>query len=411
MNQEIKMEISTTEAPKKQKYLKDRGLIILIAYLSAFVPLTTDLYLPSLPSMTKSLNSTTALINLTIILFFVFYAIGTLFWGPLSDKYGRKRVLLAGLAIYTLASICCAILSDNVYKLILFRIIQAIGAGAVIAVGTAIIKDVYTGRKRASVLAVVQSMIMIAPIVAPVIGAFVLKFTSWRGVFWVLSIAGLIGIIGGIAFEETINLRNTGSIFESMAHLAVVARNPGFSSLLVTFQLYSIPFMSYITASSYIYVKGFGLSEQVYSYFFSFNSLFLVLGPLLYIRLSRRFNSNSIITICFCIISMSGLLLSTIGTLKPWLFALSLLPATLSVGVMRPPCTNLMLEQQKENIGTASSLMGFSNTVFGCIGMTLISFDWPNRIVVIGVMYLLTALPSLAAWLMLSKKPFIRQVN
>lgn len=394
---------------KKQRYLGDRGLVILIAFLSAFIPLSTDLYLPALPGMAQNLNSSASLVNLTLILFFVFYAAGTLFWGPLSDKYGRKSILLTGLIIYTLASLLCSF-SDNVYQLIIFRVLQAVGSGAVAAVGTAIVKDVYSGRKRESILAVVQSMVMIAPIVAPVLGAVILKFTSWHGVFWTLSVFGFIAAIGGIALEETIERRHSGNILQSMGRLGVVAKNPGFSSLLLTFSLNGIPFMAYITASSYIYVSGFGLSEQIFSFYFAFNAIFLVIGPLLHIILSKRFKRSSIISMCYCVISISGLLLCTLGNIKSWLFALSLLPATLSGGILRPPSANLMLEQQKENIGAASSLMGFTFTVFGCIGMIIVSFDWANRIMVIGSMYVLTALSSLALWLTFSKKPFVRQI-
>ncbi len=396
--------------PKKQKYLGDRGLVVLIAFLSAFIPLSTDLYLPALPGMTENLNSSASLINLTLILFFVFYAVGTLFWGPLSDKYGRKKILLIGLTLYTIASIFCAF-AGSVYVLIIFRILQAIGSGAVTAVGTAIVKDVYDGRKRESILAVVQSMVMIAPIVAPVIGALILKFLSWRGVFVTLSILGLIASLGGIALVETLEERHTGSLLQSMGSLVVVAKNPGFSSLLATFSLNSIPFMAFITASSYIYVSDFGLSEQQFSYFFAFNAMFLLVGPLLYLKLSKSFERNSIIIGCFCATTLSGVLICTLGFMKPWLFALLLLPATLSGGIIRPPSANLMLEQQKENIGAASSLMGFVFTFFGCIGMMIISFDWPSRVIVIGLMYVITALVSLKLWFTFSKKPFVQQIQ
>jgi DHA1 family bicyclomycin/chloramphenicol resistance-like MFS transporter len=272
----------------KQKYLGNRGLLILTAFLSAFIPLSTDLYLPSLPLMTQSFHTTSTLVNLTIILFFAFFALGTLFWGPLSDKYGRRKILLTGLVMYTASSILCAV-SGNIYQLIIFRVLQAVSSGASTAVGTAIVKDIYEGKKRESILAVVQSMAMVAPIIAPVIGALILKVTSWRGVFWVLAILGLIAAIGGTLLQETISERYKGSTFKSLGQLAVVIKNPGFSSLLVTFFLVNIPYMAFITASSYIYVEGFGLSEQVYSYFFAFNAFFALIGPLIYIRLSRHF--------------------------------------------------------------------------------------------------------------------------
>ena len=127
---------------RKQKYLGEKGLIALITFLSAFVPLSTDLYLPALPGMAKYFSVSADLANLTLILFFVFFAIGTLFWGPLSDKYGRRPVLLIGLSVYSAASLACAG-SWNIDYLIAFRILQALGGSGAFAVATAMIKDVY----------------------------------------------------------------------------------------------------------------------------------------------------------------------------------------------------------------------------------------------------------------------------
>ncbi|MDR3552864.1 MAG: MFS transporter, partial [Clostridia bacterium] len=110
--------------PGGQKYLGSGGLIAFIALLSAFVPLSTDLYLPALPTMARYFNAPQALVNLTLILFFVFYSAGTLFWGPLSDKYGRKPVILSGLVLYLAAGVLCAV-SLNIYLLVLFRVLQA----------------------------------------------------------------------------------------------------------------------------------------------------------------------------------------------------------------------------------------------------------------------------------------------
>ncbi len=402
-------DVASETSPKKQKFLGDRGLVLLIAFLSAFIPLSTDLYLPALPRMVENLRASAALVNLTLIAFFVFYAIGTLFWGPMSDKYGRKRVLLAGLVLYTLASMLCAI-AGNVYQLILFRILQAVGSGAATAVATAMVKDVYSGKKRESILALVQSMAMISPIVAPIIGAFILRITSWRGVFIALAVIGLLAMTGGLLMEETIGRRYTGSILQSIGRLGVVAKNKGFTSLLLTFSMMSIPSMAFISASSYIYVDGFGLDEQTYSLYFAANAFFLVLGPLLYIRISRSIKSGSLITTSYVISGLSGLLICFLGNVSPWLFAVSLLPATIAGSIIRPPSSNLMLEQVQEDIGSASSLMSCGFTFMSSMGMLLISFNWTNRTLVLGVMYVVLSVISLALWRSLSQKPFVLAV-
>jgi DHA1 family bicyclomycin/chloramphenicol resistance-like MFS transporter len=111
----------------KQKYLGNKGFIVFIAFLGAFVPLSTDAYLPALPQMVQHLNTTASMINLTLVLFFIFYAVGILFWGPLSDKYGRKPILMIGMVLYTGASILC-IFAPNVQLLIVYRILQSMEA-------------------------------------------------------------------------------------------------------------------------------------------------------------------------------------------------------------------------------------------------------------------------------------------
>ena len=177
--------------PVRQRWLGNKGLIAFLTVLSAFVPLSTDLYLPALPGMTQYFGVPEYQTNLTLILFFVFYAIATLVWGPLSDRYGRRPILLIGLAFYTVAGALCAV-APNIYLLMLFRVLQAVGAGAAMAVATAIVKDVYRGKRRESTLALVQSMTVISPAVAPMIGALLLNLTSWRGTFWAQGVLGAL---------------------------------------------------------------------------------------------------------------------------------------------------------------------------------------------------------------------------
>jgi DHA1 family bicyclomycin/chloramphenicol resistance-like MFS transporter len=148
----MKGDMTTTQPAQgsRQKYLGSRGMIVLIALLSAFVPLSTDLYLPALPTMSKSLQAPAEQINLTLSAFFVLYSVGVLVWGPLSDRYGRRPILLIGLAVYVLASGACSI-TTNVTALIAFRALQAVGGSAAGAVSTAVVKDIFSGRKRESV--------------------------------------------------------------------------------------------------------------------------------------------------------------------------------------------------------------------------------------------------------------------
>lgn len=399
------------EAPSaacSQRYLGDAGLIALITLLSAFVPLSTDLYLPALPGMARYFGVSSDLANLTLILFFVFFSIGTLLWGPLSDKYGRRPVLLIGLFLYSMASIACAA-SWDIHQLIAARILQAIGGSGAFAVATAMIRDVYDSRRREPVLAMVQSMVLISPAVAPVIGALLLRLVSWRGVFWALALVGLLALAGGVALEETLDRRYGGSVAQALGRLLAVARNPGFSSLLILFSLPSIPAMAFIASSSYIYIEGFGLSEQAYSYYFALNAAGMISAPMIYIRISKRIRRRSLVIACFALLSVSGMLVALLGGGSPWLFASLLLPSTIASAAVRTPGANLMLEQQREDAGSAAALMSCFGILMGSIGMTVVSMG-SNAIWVLGVLYVLSGLACEALWLNISMRPYVLRV-
>ncbi len=368
-----------------QTRLGRRGFIAFLTFLSAFVPLSTDLYLPALPSMTRFFGVAEYQTNLTLILFFVFFALATLFWGPLSDKYGRRPILLVGLSLYMVAGALCAVATD-ILQLIVFRIMQAIGAGSAMALATAIIKDVWVGRKRESTIALVQSMVVISPAVAPIIGALLLGVTSWRGVFVVQALLGALVLAGAVAFRETITERNEGTALASVRRLGTVLTNRTFASLLVVFSLLSMSGMAFIASSSYIYEETFGTSSQVYSLFFSLNALGMATGPLVYIWLSRIWRRTSVITAAFAAFVASGLLIFFFGRHGPWPMILTLLPGSIALSVMRPPSSYLMLDQHRADAGAASSLMGAAFMIMGSLGMVFLSLQLADRIRLIGAL-------------------------
>ncbi|HWQ45562.1 MAG TPA: multidrug effflux MFS transporter [Longilinea sp.] len=381
----------------KQKILGVKGLVILIALLSAFVPLSTDLYLPALPGMSDFFGVSADRINLTLTAFMVFYALGTLVWGSLSDYFGRRPILIIGLVVYVLASLCCSLMW-NVEGLVLGRIFQAIGGSATGVVATAIVKDVYSGKKRQSILAIVQSMVVISPVVAPMLGAFLLRIMSWRGVFWTLTIIGVVALVGTLLFKETISQRTTGMLLPSFGRLGLVLKNRGFAMLLVLFSLGAISTLAFVASSTYIYQDGFHLNEQNYSYFFSLNALGMMVGPVIYLWMVKRFHTEKIIRACFALVAVSGVLIFFLGNFHPWVFALCVLPTAICGSCLRPGSVNMMLEQQKGDTGAVSSLMGCTGMLAGSLGMQLISMPWSNLIHALGIMFFSTATISLIAW-------------
>lgn len=390
---------------EKQKFLGKSGLIFFITLMNMFIPLSTDLYLPALPTMSSPevFNVPTALTNLTLVSFFLFFAIGTLLWGPISDKYGRRPVLIAGSGIYTICSAVCAA-SPNVYIMIVARVFQGIGAGAIIAVSMALVKDCFSGKQRETILAIVQSVAGLAPMIAPVIGGVLLTFTSWRGAFVVLTAAGLLCLILSVLYQETLvdEERYEGTVVGSLGRLVAVGKNIGFLVPCLIFSLYNVAFMGYIAMSSYIYVDFFGLSEQMYSYFFAANAALSLIGPMIYVRFLSDANKKNFAYTCFAGYAVCGVLLLVLGHKAPALFWIGFAPFSLLGTISRPFSTNIMLEQQDGDTGSASSLISGVATIFGSVGMTVASM-WADIITGLGVLVLLAGLISIVGWMALMK--------
>ena len=378
-------------------------MVMLISAIASFPALSTDLYLPALPSMSEQLNCSVSLVNLSLVVFFVFISIGSLFWGPLSDKYGRKRILVIGIPLYVASSFLC-MLSQNVFQLIAARIFQAIGAAAAMAVNMAIVKDVFPGKKRERTFALVSMLNGIIPVVAPLIGSYIIALTSWRGAFGALTLIGALVCIFSLFLKETSPERSNLNVFQTTSRLFVVLKNPGFSKLVIIFSVISIPILGFISVSSFIFIKHFGLSEEAFSLYFGSISILFIIGGPTYLFLQKFFKPLRIITGCYLGSLVSGILMLTVGQMGPVLFAISIACAYLSVSISRPPSSSLLLEQQDKDTGSASSLIQATFLLTGSMGMLFVSYDWGNRIMILGIMNLVLGLGGLVLWFHTRKK-------
>lgn len=395
--------MNTQQNIAKQKFLGMKGLVLFITLMNMFIPLSTDLYLPALPTMSTYFHVSSALTNLTLVSFFFFYAVGTLFWGPMSDKYGRKKILLTGTLFYVAASAACAA-SLNVYMMIAARVVQGIGAGAITAVSMALIKDCFSGKQRETILAIVQSVAGLAPMIAPVLGAILLQFTDWRGSFLVLTAVGLLCLLLAFLYQETLSAeeRYEGTVWGSLGRLVTVGKNVGFLVPCLIFSLYNLAFMGYIAMSSYIYVDVFGLSEQMYSYFFAANAALSLIGPMLYVRFMTGFDKKKFALTCFALYVVCGIFIIAFGSKMPFLFWLGFAPFSLVGTISRPFSTNIMLDQQSGDTGSASSLINGVATIFGSVGMVSVSL-WGDIVFGLGFTILLSGVVSIFSWGLLMK--------
>ncbi|WP_299690409.1 multidrug effflux MFS transporter [uncultured Vibrio sp.] len=381
-------------------------MLFFLVIISAFPPLTIDLYLPALPQMVEVFNTDQSMVNLTLSSYFVTYAIGLLFWGPLSEKFGRKPILLIGLASYMVASIVCA-MTNTIEQLIGARIFQAFAGSAITVIATAIVKDLYSGREREKIMATIMSLVIIAPMVAPVFGAFLLKIASWRMMFVTLAVFGAFASVLAFCYRETLESKYQGSIFRSWGRLAVVMKNRSFVKLLVIFSITPMALMGFLAAGSYIYINDFGLTEQQFSYAFAFNAMFASFGPTIYMKLSYKISVQKIISGCFTLLAIAGIFTLTVGDMSPWLFALIAAPATLMAIIMRVPGTNLMLDQQDHDTGSAVALIQFFSMICGSLGMVLVSIRPDSLIENLGFIQLSVGVLGGAMWLMVRNREYV----
>lgn len=392
---------------QQQKFLGVSAMVAYITFINMFVPFSMDVYMPSLPQMGNYFAASEFLVGMTLTIFFFVFASSMVLFGPLSDKFGRRPILIFGAAIYTAASIACA-LSANIYFLLAGRFFQAVGAGAVVTVSTAVIEDCFEGEMLTKILAITQALSVIAPMIAPIVGGVLLTFTDWRGSFWLLTILGAVNLTVAFLFSETLTeeRRYRGSISHSLTLLVDVARKKYFMAVLVMFALLSMPFMAYLGASSFIYVEQFSLTAQQYSYFFAVNSAASIAGPILFIRM-QKFLSNARMFQLSCLAAVtSGILVLTIGNSGAVIFLLSFLPFTIIGAVARPFSMQILMLEERDNIGTAASMINFGPTLFGSIGMMLGTIPRGNFVNGLGMIIMVATTLSIMLWLMIRSGHF-----
>ncbi|MBW6410857.1 MFS transporter [Clostridium weizhouense] len=388
----------------KQKYLKKGGIIALITVLSMAPMFSVDMYLPALPYMNAYFAASDSVMNLTLVGFYIFMALGLLIFGPFSDKHGRKPILIISLFLYVVFSGLCAI-STNIWQLIFFRIIESIGAGGMLAISIVLIKDSFKGKAMGTILAVVTSISIIAPMVAPILGAFILQCFNWRAIFVAYAIIGIICLIASFLLSETLSAskRLDGKLINTMGRLVVVGKNKGFTYLLIIASLFAAPYMAYVAVSSYVYIDFFGLSATAYSYIYGINAAVSVLGPLIYIKINGKVDPKKITWLCFVLAVFSGMALIILGRLSPVLFLFSFIPFAFVESIMKVFSTDILLNQQEGDSGSASSLINFTQTILGSIGMVMGALPWSNYISGLGICVLGFIIIGIISWIALLK--------
>ncbi len=376
--------------------------IALLALLAAFPPLSTDMYLAAIPLLVQSWQQPLAIVNLTLIGFFITYCGFLLIYGPLSDRYGRRPPLLAGLGVYIIASLLCA-LADNVYLLIIARILQGAGAASASAISFAICKDLFAGSLRQRIFLQLGVIVAAAPMLAPIIGSWIIVSLSWQWVFVLQAIMGMVAAVGVWYMRESLGERSTEKLRRVFRSYARLVGNKQFFLLALALAILGIPFFAFIAVSSDIYINLFGYSAREYGFFFAANASAFMLAPLVFSRTARHLPLTLLLPVSYLGVLLASFLLLFADMSNPFSLAVPMWFLTFFFAFGRPPGNNLLLEQVDEDVGAAASFMVFVFFVTGSCSMWFISLGWQNAVQVIGVLGVCSASLTLAGWFAINR--------
>ncbi len=375
----------------KRKYYQ---LLTLLGMLSAVMPLSIDMYLPGFPAIAASLHSDVASVGVSLAGFFVGVCAGQLFYGPLMDKFGRKRPLLFGLSLYLLASVAC-IFSGNVMHLVIFRFLQAFGGCAGFVANRAVARDLFAKEEIVKVFSTLVLIMGIAPIVAPTLGSFFVTAFGWQSIFVFLAVVALLLLLSVFfSLPETRQPDDSFSLHPKavLSEYASVLVNRQFLIYTLAFSSSSAAMFAYITGAPSLFMHRFGLSEQQFGIAFGLNASCYILGSQLNRLLIARISSGTLALYCgIAMVFFGGLtfLITSFGFESLIVVFPVLALMLLTMGIVNPNLNALSLEPFTRNVGVASALSGFLQMGINALSSFAVSYfsDGTSRPMVIIILF------------------------
>ena len=348
------------------------ALTIVLALLTALGPLSTDMYLPSLPAIAAGLQASTGQTQMTLSAFLLGFALGQFFYGPISDRVGRKPVLLFGLGLFSVASLVCA-LAPNIEILIAARFLQALGASGPIVLGRAIVRDFYEGPRAGRELSRMGTMMGIVPAVAPVLGGLIAQFYEWRVTFGVMLVCGVaLAAIVLLRLPESIQAKSETPIsFAAILRgFGTLLRHPGYRTYVSFSMLAYGGLFAFISGSSFVLQGVYRLSELAFAFSFAFMVMGYIGGTFLAQHLVGRRGLDGTIRLGVTSLASGGaLMLVLVVSGVPSSFAVTgpMAIYALGVGLTMPQAMASALMPFPERAGAASSLLGICQMTFAAI--------------------------------------------
>ena len=346
------------------------GAALILGLLSAIGPFAIDMYLPALPTIRAALRTDVDTAQLSLMVFFAAVGLGQLIYGPVSDMVGRKPPIYFGLVLFAFGSIGCAIAPD-IHTLIIFRFVQGLGACAGMVIPRAVVRDMHTGHDAARLMSLLMLVFSVSPILAPLTGSLVIRLTSWRGIFWTVAVAAVLGLVlAATALKETRprEARVSSNMRSALSAYGTLLRDPHYLGLVFICSFGVASFFAYLANSSFVLIDHYGLSPTLYGLAFSVNAVAFIGAAQFTGTLGKRYGlprlvrtavvGYAVVMVALLLLNMAGI--DNLGVLMALLFV-----GYGFLGLVMPSSAVLALEEHGKIAGTASALLGTFQFVTG----------------------------------------------
>ncbi|WP_219834547.1 multidrug effflux MFS transporter [Paenibacillus sp. R14(2021)] len=339
--------------------------------LSAFGPLSLDMYLPALPGLADDLHTSTSLAQLSLTACLIGLALGQLFAGPISDVRGRRKPLLIGLILYTVSSLLCA-LAPSIGTFIVLRLVQGLAGSAGIVIARAVARDLYNGTELTAFFSLLMLVNGIAPIAAPIAGGQLLQVTSWHGVFLVLTGVGIVMFaVVLLGLPETLppERRSKGGIGNTLGTFRGLMADRAFMGYALAQGFVMAAMFAYISGSPFVLQEVYGVSPQLFSLCFAINGLGIIAASQIAGRLAVRVSETKLLAAGLGLAAAGGgmLLVMLLAHAPLLLVLIPLFFVVASVGIVTTIGFSLAMRKQGKAAGSASALQGLLSLMFGSI--------------------------------------------
>lgn len=350
---------------------------LLLGLLSAIGPFAIDMYLPALPSIGHSLDTSIGAVQASLMVYFLATGIGQLVYGPLSDQVGRKPPLYFGLALFAVGSVGCA-LAPDIRTLVAMRFLQGLGACACTVVPRAVVRDLYSGHEALRLMSLLMLVFSVSPILAPLVGSLLIDWQGWRSVFWAMTATAAVGLLlVATRLQETrpAAARHGSSWRSALAGYATLLRDRHYLGLVGIGAFGIASFFAYLANSSFVLINHYGLSPRQYSIVFAINAAAFIAMSQLTSRLGRRFGMAPMVRAAasaYAGFMLLLLLLFALGVERLEVLLVLLFLGYGCLGLVMPTTAVLALESHAAIAGTASALMGTLQFATGAAVMALV---------------------------------------